>query len=305
MKASLPSWLSGLFILIVVPFFFIGGPDASSSFLLKNLWNFGHIIFFAVLLLLIQSFKPLAHWHQWILVTLVAVAIGSAIEFAQYFVGRNASASDVAHNVFGVWLGLFWGQKPTGLIWVLRLMSVLFIAPAMWLVIDSGVAHLIMRNQFPQLNSFESRYEFQQLKANNAQVKIHRTQLLHTHGRHAAQTTLAARPYSGVSLMGTYGDWNGYDALVMDLYNPDDESLELVVRISDHQHDLGENNLDDRFNRRVVLVKGWNHVSIDLGDVRTAPRGRVMHMDAIGNMTIFAAQLTRSREFYLDNIRLQ
>lgn len=305
MKASLPSWLSGLFILFVVPFFFVGGPDSSSSFLLKNVWNFGHIIFFAVLMLLIQAFKPLVHWRQWLLVTLVAVAIGSAIEFAQHFVGRNSSVDDVWHNVFGVWLGLFWGQKPTRPVWILRFISSLLIAPAMWLVIDSALAEVTMRNQFPQLNSFESRHELQRLHANTAQVKIQQTQQLHTHGISAAQITLNTHPYSGVSLVGTYGDWGSYAALVMDLYNPDSEPLELVVRISDYAHDRGENNFNDRFNRRIVLIQGWNQMRIDLEDVRTAPSGRIMQMDAVGNVTIFAAQLIRSREFYLDNVRLQ
>lgn len=305
MKASLPSWLSGLFILIVVPFFFVGGPDASSSLLLKNIWNFGHIIFFAVLLLLIQSFKPLVHWQQWILTTLVAIAVGSVIEFAQYFVGRNANVNDVIHNIFGVWLGLFWGQKPSRLIWPLRFVSVALVAPAMWLVIDSGLAHLSLQSQFPQLSSFESRYELQQLQANNAQVKIQQTQLLHSHGAHAAKITFGTHPYSSISLIGTYGDWSGYAALSMDLYNPDIEPLELMVKISDYSHDRGANNFDDRFNRRIVLVQGWNQLRIDLEDVRTAPRDRVMQMDAIGNVTIFAVRLLEPRDFYWDNIRLQ
>lgn len=305
MKASLPSWLSGLFILFVVPFFFVGGPDASSTFLLKNAWNFGHIIFFAMLMLLIQSFKPLAHWRQWLLVTIIAVAVGSVIEFAQHFVGRNSSVGDVLHNVFGVWLGLFWGQKPTRLIWLLRFISVLLITPILWLVGDSGIALLTMRNQFPQLNSFESRHELQQLHASTAQVKIHQTQQFHTHGISAAQIALGTHPYSGVNLLVGYGDWGGYAVLLMDLYNPDSEPLELVVRISDYAHDRGGYRFNDRFNRRIVLIKGWNQVQIDLNDVRTAPRNRFMQMNNINNMTIFAAQLPQIRNFYLDNIRLQ
>jgi hypothetical protein len=288
-----------------VPFFFVGGPDASSSFILKNIWNFGHIFFFAVLMLLIQSFKPLVHWQQWLLVSIVAIAIGGVIEFFQHFVGRNASVDDVLHNVYGVWLGLFWGQKPTRLVWLLRVAGVLLIAPPMWLVIDSGFAHIAMRNQFPQLNSFESRHELQQLQPNTAQLKLNQTQRLHTHGVHAAHIMLDTHPYSGVSLVGNYGDWGGYAALLMDLYNPDPEPLALVVRISDYQHDRGTNNFNDRFNRRILLMQGWNQVQIDLNEVHTAPLNRVMQMDAIGNITIFAPRSSNPREFYLDNVRLQ
>jgi len=305
LKASLPSWLSGLFILIVTPLFFVGGPDVSSSILLKNIWNFGHIVFFAILMLLIQSFQPIVGWRQWILVTFVAAAIGIAIEVIQHYVGRNLSLNDVLHNLFGVWLGLFWGQKPSRLIWSLRCLSALLIIPSVWVVIDSGVAHNTMRNQFPQLNSFETRHEFQLLRASNPQVKIHPTQSLHTHGTQAAQVILTTHRYSGVSLVVNYGDWSNYAVLLMDLYNPDTEPLELVVKISDHQHDRGGNKFNDRFNRRIILMRGWNQVRIDLDDIRSAPLGRSMQMDAIGNMTIFAAQLTKPQEFYLDNVRLQ
>lgn len=256
-------------------------------------------------MLLIQSFKPLIGWRQWLLVTIIAIVLGGAIEWVQFYVGRNANVDDVLHNVFGVWLGLFWGQKPSRLIWLLRFVCTLLITPALWLVVDSALADLSMRHQFPRLNSFESRYELQQLQANNGQVKIHQAQLVHTHGMNAAQITLGTRPYSGVSLLGNYGDWSGYSALVMDLYNPDDEALELVVRISDFQHNRGDNKYNDRFNRRIILLHGWNHIHIPLEEVRTAPHGRFMQMNAIGNVTIFAAQLSEPRVFYWDNIKLQ
>lgn len=305
MKVRLPSWLTGLFILFVVPFFFVGGPDASSSVLLKNAWNFGHIIFFAMFMLLIQSFKPLIGWRQWLLVTLVAVAVGSLIEFIQHFVGRNSSADDVLHNLFGVWLGLFWGQKPTRPVWLLRFISLLLVVLPLWLVIDSGVANIVMRNQFPLINSFESRYELQQVQANPNALKTRHASSWHTHGEHGLEVMLGTKKYTGLSLIGPYGDWSHYRFLVMDFYNPDKEPLELVLRISDFLHDRGTNNFNDRFNRSILLMQGWNQVQVELNDVRVAPRNRVMQMNQISGMTIFAVQLSKPREFYWDNIRLQ
>ena len=305
MKASLPSWLSGLLILIVVPFFFIGGPDVFSSTFLKNVWNFGHIIFFTVFMLMIQSFKPLVHWQQWLLVTLIAIALGATIEFIQHFVGRNASVDDVLHNLFGVWLGLFWGQKPTTRIWVFRFISILLVAPSFWLVVDSGMANLFMRHQFPQVNSFESRYEMQQIQANLAQVKLQQTPSIQTHGKQSLQIVLSTHKYAGLSLLGPCGDWGNYKVIVMDFYNPDATPLELVIRISDLVHDRGTHQFDDRFNRRMVLMQGWNQVQIDLEDVRTAPRHRTMLMNEISNLTVFAMQLSEPRQFYWDNVRLQ
>lgn len=305
MKASLPSWLSGLFVLIVMPFFFIGGPDSFSSTFLNNVWNFGHIIFFAVTMLLIQAFLPLVTWRHWLLVTLVAIALGCLIEVVQHFVGRNFSVDDVLHNLFGVWLGLFWGQRPTVRIWLLRCISVLLILPAFWLMVDSAIANFMMRYQFPQLNSFDSRHEMQQVRANSAHVKMQKVSTIYSHGDQALHVVLSTQKYAGLSLLGRYGDWEKYSAIAMDFYNPDSEPLELIIRISDFQHDRGSHQFNDRFNRRILLTQGWNHVQISVADVRAAPLNRAMNMNEITNLTVFAMQLTSPREFYWDNVRLQ
>lgn len=304
MKASLPSWLSGLLILFVVPFFFVGGPDASSSLLLKNVWNFGHIFFFAVFMLLVQSYRPLLRWQEWLMVTLLAIGLGIAIEFAQRFVGRDSSWDDVLHNLFGVWLGLFWGQKPTRLVWLLRFVCILLIAPAFWLVVYSGIADIVMRKQFPLINSFESNYEMAHVQNNPRRVNTSSDNLLHTHGDYGLQVVLSTKKYAGLRLV-SYGDWSGYKLLQMDFYNPDSEPLELVLKISDAHHDLGKNRFNDRFNRALILMQGWNQVQIDLEDVRTAPLGRVMQMNQIRGVEVFAVQLPVPRKFYWDNIRLQ
>lgn len=305
MKANLAAWLSGLLILIVVPFFFVGGPDALSSALLNNVWNFGHIIFFAVFMLLIQSFLSLVRWKDWLLVTLLAIGVGIVIEFFQHFVGRDSSWDDVLHNLFGVWLGLFWGQKPTPWVWALRFTSLAFVLPSLSLVLDRAWGDVAMRQQFPLVNSFESRHEMQQVRVSAALASVLQTDRVVRHGHLSLLVTLSTKKYAGISLLGPYGDWSYYQFLVMDFYNPDPERLELVIKISDYQHDAGTNQYGDRFNYPVVLMTGWNQVRIDLNDIRDAPAGRSMQMDRITGFSIFALQLPIPREFYWDNIRLQ
>jgi len=283
----------------------VGGPDVLSSILLKNAWNFGHIIFFAVLMLLAQTLRPLVHWQSWLCVTLLAIGVGIAIEFVQRFVGRDSSWDDVLHNLFGVWLGLFWGQKPTRSVWLLRCISLLLVTPAFWLVIYSAMAEMLMREQFPLVNSFESRFELEQVHAHPLFAKTQQVDSLHTQGAYSLQVEFGTLKYAGLSLIGPYGDWSGYQFLQMDFYNAESEPLELVLKISDTTHDKGTNRFDDRFNRKVVLIQGWNHISIDLNDVRRAPRTRVMQMDKISGLALFVMQLPKSRVIYWDNIRLQ
>lgn len=305
LKASLPSWFSGVVVLLVIPFFFIGGPSVFSSTLLITVWNFGHIIFFTVLMLLVQSFKPLMHWQQWLLVTLVALALSSLIEFVQHFVGREASVDDVLHNMFGVWLGLFWGQKPTRLVWVLRFFSLCLLAPSFWLLTTTAVTDVVMRYQFPQINSFDSRYELRQIHAHPSVVETRQADSFFVHGGHSLQVTLSTKRYAGFRLVGPYGDWGGYTYLAMDFYNPDLEPLELILKISDRTHDNGANKFDDRFNRRLQLVSGWNNLRFAVDDIRHAPKNREMQMDEISGLAIFVEQLNRPRDIYWDNIRLE
>jgi len=238
------------------------------------------------------------------MVTLLAIGVGIAIEFVQRFVGRDASWNDVLHNLFGVWLGLFWGQKPTRLVWRLRFVCLLLIAPAFWLVVYSGIADIVMRKQFPLINSFESNYELAHVQNNPLRVNTSQDNLLHTHGDYGLQVVLSTKKYAGLRLV-SYGDWSGHKLLQMDFYNPDSEPLELVLKISDAHHDLGKNRFNDRFNRALILMQGWNQVQIDLEDVRTAPLGRVMQMNQIRGVEVFAVQLPGPRKFYWDNIRLQ
>lgn len=305
MKASLPSWLSSAVVILLAPLFFLGGPDFYSPEAVKSLWNFGHIIFFSILLLLVQSFKPLTHWRQWLLVSAIALVLGVGIESIQYFVGRNSSWSDLLHNLFGVWIGLFWGQKPTLQIWCLRLASLWCVLPSAWIVIDSVWVDQEMRKQFPLINSFELRPEIQQVRANVKREKIQKVSDIALHGSYSLAVHLTTQKYSGIRLVGPYGDWSPYQFLVMDFYNPDDEPFVLVLKISDYQHDIGSNQYADRFNRVVTLHTGWNEVRINMDDIRNAPAEREMQLEKMTGLGVFAVKLPKPRTFYWDNVRLE
>lgn len=312
LKTLIPARYALLFILsitlllgLAAPLFFIGGPDWVSSDLVKKIWNFGHIIFFALLVIFLQWFKPLAHWRHWLWVTLAAFVLGGAIELLQSFVGRDASWRDVANDLCGVWLGLFWGQRAKGWVWFGRCASLVLIIPSLWSVVDSALMEFNLRGAFPQLNSFESRAELTQLRFNKAQVQTYPVREFVAQGEQALKVNLGAAPYVGLRVRVAYGDWSRYEFLALDIFNPSAEVLPLVVRVSDFEHDRGENQYSDRFNRSVHLNPGWNPIKILLEDIRTSPKTRSMVLAEVSNLGIFAVGLTQPREFYLDNIRLE
>ncbi len=302
--------LMGVLLLLAAPLFFIGGPDWVSSTLLKNIWNFGHVIFFALLLVVVQWFVPLTQWRHWLGVTVLALAGGGLVEVVQHFVGRHASWADLFNNLAGVWLGLFWGQRlgatpHARLVCGARLMSLLLIGPGLWLVVDAAWAEVSLRRTFPLLNSFESRAQWQQVTANPARVQVQPSHTVFSHGGQALQATLAAGGYSGLRVRVCYGDWRGYEFIAMDLFNPDPDVLPLGLRLSDVIHDRSGNRFDDRFNRALVLQPGWNNLRIAIADIEQSPRHRTMQLDGVCNLGIFASGLPHPRRFYLDNIRLE
>lgn len=297
--------LCALLLLVAAPLFFIGGPDWVSSSLVKHLWNFGHVVFFALLLVFIQWFKPLPHWRDWLLVTLVALVLGAGIEWIQGLVGRDASWRDLANNLCGVWLGLFWGQRANRAVWLGRCGSVLLILPASGLLLQAALAEVYLQRLWPQLNSFESSYELAQLRVNPRQVQVQAVREFATHGQQSLRVRLGTADYSGLRLALGQGDWNGYEFLAFELYNPAQESLTLVLRVSDAVHDRGENRYDDRFNRALPLNPGWNHLRIAIDDIRRAPRTRPMALNQLTQLGIFAVKLPAAREVYLDNLRLE
>lgn len=299
-----------LLLVCAAPLFFIGGPDWVSPPLIKNLWNFGHVVFFALLLMVLQCFIALNHWRHWLGVTLAALLLGIAIETVQHFVGRYASWGDVFNNLAGVWLGLFWGQlvrgaRFAGLIKLGRIVSLVLIAPALWLIVESAWAEWNLRRAFPQLNSFETSFEWQQLVYNPARVDAHLTNRLHSHGQQALAVQLKPGASAGLRLRVCYGDWRHYNHFVVDLYNPGAEPLSLSLRLSDTLHDRGEDKYNDRFNRTLVLAPGWNTQRIAIADIQQSPATRELQMDKLCNLGLFVSDIQQTQHFYIDNLRLE
>jgi VanZ family protein len=287
-------------LLVAFPLFFLGGPEWSSSPLYRNTWDSGHFLFFAALLIFIQRFVKLERPLQWLQVSLVILIIGAGIEWIQLYVGRDFSYADMFHDLVGVWLGLFWGQRPRPIVWVLRILALVLTLPALWIIVDSARLQWDVKQEFPLLIGFERANELMRITGN-----VSLSDSYHTQGARALKVNLDTREYSPASINKLLGDWRGYQYLSMDIYNPDSEILSLVLRISDYQHDQGAQDFNDRFNHRFELHSGWNSLRISLDDIRTAPKGREMQLEQVTNVELFSMRLPQARVYYWDNVRLE
>lgn len=295
-------------LVLLCPLFVVGGPDVYSSALFNNLWNYGHIIFFAGALLLAVQLRPVPFGSDWLWILLAIFILGGAIEFAQQFVGRDASWSDVTHNILGAFIALCWGQRAAARRYVLiglRALSLIFIAPLLWLSVQLAYSDWQMRKQFPLINSFETSYELHQLENIGEHVVKQQASNYTSSGEFSLAVKLATDIYSGIKWTGRYGDWSHYHFFALDIYNPAIETVQVVLKIADLQHDHGANAFDDRFNRRISLNPGWNNVRIAMDDIRNAPAGRQMRIEEVNCLEIFAVNLPKPQVVYIDNLRLE
>jgi hypothetical protein len=83
------------------------------------------------------------------------------------------------------------------------------------------------------------------------------------------------------------------------------ENISMILRINDMEHDLGDNNYNDRFNTRLPLTPGPNQFKLDLDRIKAAPESRSMNMQAIRRLILFTVALPEPKTLYLRDIRLE
>ncbi|WP_111642450.1 carbohydrate binding domain-containing protein [Marinimicrobium alkaliphilum] len=293
--------LGGLLLLLVFPFFFFTAPDWGLFAFYPHIWGPGHIGFFFLLFLVIQTRVPLPTWRHWLWASMAVMALSVAIEAIQAQVGRNACWYDVLRNLIGTWLALAWAQRPSLPIWGVRVVvSGLFLWQLMPLIGDVQL-HRDTRRALPVLADFEQPLDRRQWRGELARV-VSPVSV----GESSLAVTLPAHvPYPGAVFDRVATDWRGYDALRFDIHNPQAEPLRVSIRIDDLAHDRRERGYADRFNRLLVAEPGWNHYRIPLSDIEQAPQERTLDLHRIQRIYWFTRRLDAPQRFYLDNIHLE
>lgn len=311
MRRILSCW--PLLLFVGLPFFFLGGPSFRSARSYSQLWNLGHILYFALLTLWLQRLPALRRdtlpaGHRLALLFLCPLLIGIVIECLQFLSnGRTPSIADICRNQLGVITALVF-QRPLpwrtdfrplsaflrGGTLFLLLLALLPLGRALW---DERQA----RRQFPLLADFESPFELdrwlypRQLQQEKSIVR---------HGRRAARVQLSTARYSGIALFHFPGNWQGYRWLRCSVYNPLATPLELNCRIHDAAHRRHGNRYEDRFNTRFLLRPGWNDLEVSLQQVATAPKNRPMDMQAIEGFGLFVVEQEQPLSLFLDHVYL-
>ena len=288
---------------------------------LARLNNAGHALIFGALALpvlrLVVGRRPAARPRDY-LTTFVAVLLaGTVVEFVQHFTGRDASAGDVLMDAAGasfVLCGLaLWARPapgkgrltaPRGLLVVGMLVSAsVVVAP----LAESALAYQRRAAIFPDLLRFDRPIDRYFLLDRGIQSRVEPLPAP-WHGADdapalRAELTRARGP--GLQLFEPAPDWRGYSALKIDLVNPGDTSLRLVVRVHDAAHDQRH---EDRFNRAFILAAASRRVlEIPLADIENAPRDRPLDLSRVAAIGLFEGSRPAppGAAFYLARIWLE
>jgi hypothetical protein len=283
----------GLALCVLFPLFFIGGPEWTSGPFHRSAWNLGHLLFFGLVVFTWQAVFGAGGRRQWLLLSAGVFLVGGIIELLQDGLGREADWQDVFRNMLGVWLVMIWRQPsrsvaqwlPAAGLWPLRalLTTMLYrMARQLPVVFDSGQPQAI--HYWSGDVAWVPAPE--QVFGQNLEIKMW------------------IANYSGAFLTNMPGNWQGYQQLLFELYNPDAVPIAMTLRINDAVHERSGNAFNDRFNTRLVVEPGWNNYRIDLSKVESAPAARQMNMADLKRLGFFASGLAAPRSVFLRDLRL-
>lgn len=286
-------------ILLVVPLFFIGGVSSVALDIYRRLWDMGHSVFFALLAVNLVWWSIIKNHRQFFIACLMVFSVSLLIEKLQSFIGRDASWFDVLSNMSGFLFGYSFIHAISKTILVLRLFAISGLLPGCWAVLKSLIVMIVLWQQFPLLSGGDSSWEFAAWGGRAQVVRIDDNP-----GRRY-RVNFSGQAYQPANLRGFIQSWDEHQKLILQIENPSNEKFVLTLRISDRQHELFSQEYNDRFNRSIELLPGWNNVEISVEDIRSAPLNRQLNLQDLYVLKLFLPESGKPREIYLNRIFLE
>lgn len=296
-----------LALLIASPLFVVGGPDFNSHRLLSELWNMGHLFFFALFAFLFDHYWCLRQRSKLFRITttlIVVTSIGFTIELIQLGISdRFFSWQDLAKDISGGIIVLFWkigkkGVSPQSIF--LKVIALLCLGINLIPLVKINIDTYNSYKDFPLLSGFEHITE---LSRWNGEARLTLDSQIHLKGNYSGKIEFSTERYSGIFLNHFPRNWSNRSGLVFNIFNPG-PSLQLHYRVHDNLHSGDFQDFFNRFNRNSILNYGWNEITIPMVDIFHGPKERRMNLDKIQSLGVFVVQQKTRRTIYIDNVRL-
>ncbi|MEQ9410359.1 MAG: hypothetical protein RIK87_21670 [Fuerstiella sp.] len=275
--------------------------------------------FFATLLCLVGFFDPAAAgvpsaqtlvpmtFHRAVLVALGLTFVGLTGEFLQKFANRTPSWGDVAANSAGLLAALFWiaaftqqrGRRVLLLVAAVSMLSLISLDPI--LQIEDCVQQI---RSFPLLASFERNRELGGWWPEEAEIE--RSREWASDGQYSLKIMTRPAWFTGASMECLNRDWTTCRRLLLDIFNPQKETLTLTIKLYDQKHKADGFESNDRFEHSVVVPPDSRiTVSIPFADVTAAPEYRDMQLNNMAGIELFSVNTRQPHVYFVDHVRLE
>lgn len=289
-------------------------PSGGNKFLWKHVFDAGHFaLFFALSVGTYFWFRQFRDFPSAVSRSLfLSIFVAAAIEIIQPLTGRSGSWVDLLNGSLGALsasysivllerLGIKRALPPTLLLAALLQLLVLTPTYHAWVALEVRDQH------FPQLGYFQTPSSLAVWRSMNSKNNpTPATRVLAPRPGSSKAPLLWVRTFSntwsGVYYDGGAQDWSNYDSLLIRSYNPQDESLELSLRIDDTGNC---SKYADRFNRTFQIEPGENSIRISLEEIKNGPEARTLNLEEIRFLYIFRDKKAASSQFALEDIRLE
>jgi hypothetical protein len=309
---------AGLCVLLA-PFFLPSFGGQSRWF--QALSTVSHVTAFAaVAVLAIYSIRTHRRSRDWTLRVQyaaafgIAIFLGTAVEFLQYFTPRDAELGDLLANAYGAWAGLAGyvitdariGRIARARLAVTGIIPLILVtAPVALTVAAYGRRAAV----FPALADYSQTFDDYFLRSSST-VVAHEL-LPDTWAAFPDERALHVRfdtgRWPGISYQEPVPDWADFDTLALDLTNPNDMRLDLQMRIRDANHDR---RYADRFKTTIeVEPQRRSVIRLSLAAIEPAPGGRELDLTRISALILFVSRdalpIDAAGGFYLSRIWLE
>ena len=299
-----------IFTIVCTVFLFFGGPGYYSPRSFKYLWDIGHIVFFSALstliLLDLSTLKKMSFLRQCVAIVLMTIILGILIELIQAGTKRTVDILDIIRNLIGTFVAISFlapanKTVPKSYLRTLQVLTIFMAILAVLPFAKAAADELLAQMQFPVLSDFETPFEIDRWSGS---AKLSIDDEIHFHGKSSLKVVLKTSNYSGASLKYFPGNWVNYKHLHLNIFNPLNEPLKIKCRIHDRRHAEGNQAYNDRFNKSLVLLKGWNQIVIPLEQVENAPKTRKLDLRRVQQLSVYVYRLPHPRVIYIDKISL-
>jgi hypothetical protein len=233
-----------------------------------------------------------------------AVFLGGLTELVQWRTGRDPSWVDFGTDVLGIGTFLLLyslfdsrlrgkGLRKWGMLGAL--IGLAFMASPM---IRTAHAYYERSRAFPQIIDIHRGLSSYFITTRQARTHIEPLPTRWSSSNESAlRVDFLQGKWQGVAHNEPPQDWRGYDSLVVDIVNPTQLPLKIVVRIDDQHHDWRD---ADRYNGRFEIgPESRERLRIKLTDIQQAPKTREFDLSRVARILVFRQNDSEAPAMYL------